>query len=85
MSENYMHRLGQAFVEAGIDRGLDMQPWETMPTAERGELIYCLLAVLTEYDKIVARENEKMRKALGLCRGASLAPWQQRAVEEALG
>ena len=85
MSDNYYHRLGKLFIETAIERGMDMEPWEKMPTAERGELIYCLLAVLTEYDKIVARENEKMRKALGLCRGASLAPWQQRAVEEALG
>jgi hypothetical protein len=87
MADNYrMHRLGKAFIDAAIDRGQpDIQPWQTMTTAKRGELIYCLLAVLTEYDKIVAKENEQMRKALELCRGASLAPWQRREVEEALG
>jgi len=86
LPDGFHHQLAKAFVEAAIDIGWEEQPWETMDARKKGALVYCVPAVLDEATPVIERQaNQKMRRALELCREAPLAPWQQRAVEEALG
>jgi hypothetical protein len=86
LPKDFHHQLAKVFVEAAIDIGCEEEPWETMPARKRGAVVWCVLAMLEAATPVIERlANQKMRRALELCREAPLAPWQQRAVEEALG